>query len=399
MSQNLDSFKLAGLRAGALVEAAAQDSSLVRGAMKFNLWRKVTKLRLKRLFKRATPPTGKLRILVHIRGGIGDVCMTRVFIKKLRETLPDALIYFAYDYKAAVDMVFSDGLIDGFHPNKYLPEEFDLVISGCHLLMYDYINRQRIEQLAPEFIPVLEKGLDVQRCFKPFATYTPYLDGQLAEIAVTHGGSRITNLGWFTGLDVQQNAPAPLALDANITNQVLSKVGLSDQTYLTIHDGINPHTDPCHSDRTRNWPKTYWKELVALIKDSFPHIKIVQLGGNTSTPFDFVDISLVGKTSIADLPHILKNARLHIDGETGMVHLANLTKTPCVVLFGPSKAAYLGYSRNANIQSPFCGGCMNISKHWMTQCVLGYPPEKQCLASISPQQVFQAIQNRLQPSK
>ena len=97
MDRQLESFKLAGLRAGALVEAAAQDSSIVHSAMKFNLWRKRTKLYLKRLFKKATPPTGNLKILVHIKGGIGDVCMTRVFIKKLRETLPNARIYFAYD--------------------------------------------------------------------------------------------------------------------------------------------------------------------------------------------------------------------------------------------------------------------------------------------------------------
>ena len=393
MSQNLDSFKLAGLRAGALVEAAAQDSSLERGAMKFNLWRKRTKLRLKRLFKKATPPTGDLQVLVHIKGGIGDVCMTRVLIKKLREVVPNARIYFAYDHKNIVDMVFSDGLIDEFCSNKYIPESFDLVISGCHLLMYDFINEGRIKKLAPHLWPFIEKGLDVQRCFKPFATYTPYLDGQLAEIAIAHGGSRITNLGWFTGLEVHQNDPAPLALDETMTKRTLDRLGLTKDTYITIHDGINPHTDPTHSDRTRNWPRSYWEQLVKLLKQQFAHIKIVQLGGNTSEPFDFVDLSLVGKTAIADLPHVLKGARLHLDGESGMVHLANLTQTPCVVLFGPSKAAYLGYSRNTNIEAPFCGGCMNITKHWMTHCMLGYPPEKQCLASITPQVVFDAVQN------
>ncbi|MBP5429398.1 MAG: hypothetical protein J6Y25_00705 [Elusimicrobiaceae bacterium] len=399
MDQNLDSFKLAGLRAGALVEAAAQDSALVRSTMKLNLWRKSTKLRLKRLFKKCTPPTGKLQILIHIRGGIGDVCMTRVFIKRLREAVPDSLIYFAYDFKSAVDMVFPDGLIDGFHSNKYIPEQFDLVISGCHLLMYDYINRARIGKLAPQLLPLIENGLDVQRCFKPFATYTPYLDGQLAEIAIAHGGSRITNLGWFTGLDVHQNDLAPLTLDPDLTHRTLTQFGLAGQTYITIHDGINPHTDPSHNGRTRNWPRTHWQELIQQIKQQFPHLKIVQLGGKTSIPFDFVDTSLVGKTSIADLPHILRRSCLHIDGESGMVHLANLTQTPCVVLFGPSKAAYLGYSRNTNIQAPFCGGCMNISKHWMTQCILGYPPEKQCLASITPKQVLDAVKLHLKSAK
>ncbi len=395
MDRQLESFKLAGLRAGALVEAAAQDSSIVHSAMKFNLWRKRTKLHLKRLFKKATPPTGNLKILVHIKGGIGDVCMTRVFIKKLRETLPNARIYFAYDHKPVVDMVFSDGLIDGFVSTKYHPENFDLVICGCHFLMFEHYNRQRLEQLAPQFIPAFEQGLSVQACFKQFAQYTPYLDGQLAEIAITHGGSRITNLGWFTGLDVHQNDPAPLALDEAITKRTLDRLDLTKGTYITIHDGINPHTDPTHSDRTRNWPRLYWEQLVKLLKQQFAQINIVQVGGNTSEPFDFVDLSLVGKTAIADLPHILKGARLHLDGESGMVHLANLTQTPCVVLFGPSKAAYLGYARNTNIEAPFCGGCMNINKHWMTQCVLGYPPEKQCLASITPQQVFEAIKKHL----
>ncbi len=399
MDQNLDSFKLAGLRAGALVEAAAQDSALVRNAIKFNLWRKNIKLRLKRLFRKATPPTGNLKILVHIRGGIGDVCMTRIFIKKLREIVPDALIYFAYDYKAAVDMVFSDGLINGFHPNKYIPEDFDLVISGCHLLTYDFINHARTKKLAPQLLASIQKGLDVQRYFKPFARYTPYLDGQLAAITVANEGGRVTNLGWFSGLDINQNDQAPLALNPQLSANILTKYNLTGQKYITIHDGINTNTDTSHGHPTRCWPKTHWQEFARLFKAQFSDILIVQLGGEKSCIFDFVDISLVGKTSIADLPYILKNARLHVDGESGMVHLANLTQTPCVVLFGPSKAAYLGYARNANIQAPFCGGCMNISKHWMTQCVLGYPPEKQCLASITPEQVFEAVKARLQAPK
>ena len=395
MDRQLESFKLAGLRAGALVEAAAQDSSIVHSAMKFNLWRKRTKLHLKRLFKKATPPTGNLKILVHIKGGIGDVCMTRVFIKKLRETLPNARIYFAYDHQNIVDMVFSDGLIDGFVSTKYHPENFDLVICGCHFLMFEHYNRQRLEQLAPQFIPAFEQGLSVQACFKQFAQYTPYLDGQLAEIAIAHGGSRITNLGWFTGLDVHQNDPAPISLDSSISSQVLTRLGLVNQSYVTIHDGLNLNTDFSQGNLTRNWPKSNWKELAHLLKQQFPHIKIVQLGNKTSEPFDFVDICLVGKTTVADLPYVLQQARLHLDGESGMVHLANLTQTPCVVLYGPSRAAYLGYARNTNLQAPFCGGCMNINKHWMTQCVLGYPPEKQCLASITPQQVLEAIKKHL----
>lgn len=389
--KTLNSFKLAGLRAGQITQAAAQGSTLVRAAMKFSLWRKDTKVRLKRLFKQVTPPSGKLRILVHIRGGIGDVVMTRVFVKKLRETLPDALIYFAYDYKAAVDMVFSDGIIDGFHANKYIPAAFDLVISGCHLLMYDFINRPRIEKLAPHLLPVIEKGLSVQACFKPFATYTPHLDGQLAAITMAHGGGRVTNLGWFSGLDIDQNEEAPLSLDPQKSTEILAKHHLTGKDYITIHDGINTNTDTSNGHPTRCWPQNHWAEFSRLFKKAFPDVKLVQLGGEKSHVFDFVDISLVGKTPLADLPYILGNARLHVDGESGMVHIAHLTPTNSVVLFGPTPVKYFGYSRNTNIQSPHCGECMNITKHWMTQCLLHKPVQEQCMASITPQTVFEAV--------
>ncbi len=391
MIKNLSSFKLAGLRAGETVRAAAHDSAPVRWAMVFTQRRKHFKTAFKRFFyPHREPKTDVLRVLVHIKGGIGDVAMTRVFIKKLRETLPQAEISFCFDSKTVADMIFSDGLINRFQDRRYRPEDYDLVISGCHLLMFDYVDRARLEKLAPAFIPALERGLDVQNCFKDFALYTPYLDGALAEIAVAHGGSRVQNLGWFTGLEVGQNDRAEINLSAKKTQETIARLGLAGLKYITIHDGINTNTDTSLGHPTRCWPKEHWREFARLFKAQFPEIKIVQLGGNKSRIFEFADISLVGKTSVADVPYILDNTLLHVDGESGMVHLANLTRARCVVLFGPSKADYLAYARNVNITSPVCGGCMNISKHWMTQCLLGYPSDKQCLAAITPQTVFDA---------
>nr|QGT50680.1 hypothetical protein Elusimicrob1349_1500 [uncultured Elusimicrobia bacterium] len=397
MIKNISSFKLSGLRAGETVRAAAHDSAPVRWAMAFTLARKHLKTAVKRAFyPKREPKGGVLRVLVHIKGGIGDVAMTRVFIKKLRETLPLAEVSFCFDSVAVSQMIFSDGLVHRFQDRRYRPQDYDLVISGCHLLMFDYYDRARIERLAPHFLPALEQGLEVQRCFTDFARYTPYLDGVLAKIAVAHGGSRVQNLGWFTGLNVGQNDRAEINLQAGTATKTLNKLGLAPgEKYITIHDGINTNTDTSSGHPTRCWPHSYWREFVGLFKEAFPNIKVVQLGGNKSQIFDFADISLVGKTQIADLPYVLDNALLHVDGESGMVHLANLTRTRCVVLFGPSQADYLAYARNINISAPVCGGCMNISKHWMTRCLLGYPPEKQCLATISPKIVFDKTANYL----
>ncbi|MBP5617074.1 MAG: hypothetical protein J6X06_04730, partial [Elusimicrobiaceae bacterium] len=305
--KQLTSFKLAGLRAGHVAQATAQSSSLVRAATKLHQGRKTAKRALKYFFKSLKSPKisagNKLRVLLHVRGGIGDVCMARIFIQKLRATLPQAEISFSYDTKEVVDLVFPDGLIDRFEPTNYLPQQSDIVLSGCHLLMYDFINRQRVEKLAPHFLPILEQGLDVQAYFKPFAVYSPYLDGQLAEIAVVHGGSRITNLGWFSGLEVHQNDLSTLTLDSATTDNVLKKYDLTHKIYVTIHDGINTRTDTSLGHPTRCWPQAKWMEFANLFKATFPDICLVQLGGSKSHPFSFVDQSLVGKTALADLPH------------------------------------------------------------------------------------------------
>ncbi|MDO5765184.1 MAG: hypothetical protein Q4P84_05745, partial [Elusimicrobiales bacterium] len=121
------------------------DSAPVRWAMAFTQWRKRFKTAVKRLFyPHREPKTDVLRVLVHIKGGIGDVAMTRVFIKKLRETLPQAEISFCFDSKAVADMIFSDGLISRFQDRRYRPEDYDLVISGCHLLTYALKNWPRL---------------------------------------------------------------------------------------------------------------------------------------------------------------------------------------------------------------------------------------------------------------
>ena len=401
ISDKLADFKLAGLRACAVAQAPLTTSGLVRGAA----WLHTKRKQIKQFFKQkfARPRTvldpARLNVLVHIRGGIGDVAMTRVFIQKLRQTLPKAHISFSYDSKLVVDTIFPEGLIDSFEPTGYRPSAYDVVLSGCHLLMYDYFNRPRLEQLAPHFLPILEQGISVQNCFKAFAHYSPHLDGQLAEISISCGGSRITNLGWFSGLEVHQNDLALLPLPEEKTREILHRFHLTPCTYITIHDGINSNTDTSCGYPTRCWPVGHWNDFCKLIKQQFPQFTLVQLGGPKSTPFPFVDVSLVGKTTITDLPYILDNARLHIDGESGLVHLAHLTRVRSIVLFGPSKAAYLGYARNVNITAPGCSGCMNIRPDWMTQCIFDKAHEQQCLAQITPQAVAFEVAKLLTATK
>lgn len=394
MSKPLNELRLAALQAEQLINLPSKDSRVVACAAALNRTRKNLKkhlkLGLRRLLRRSPVKTDVLRVLVHIRGGIGDVAMARIFVQKLRAALPQAEIYFCYDSQTVVSVIFQDGgLINGFQNRNYIPEDYDLVIAGCHVLMYDYYDEDRLRKLAPDFIPVLQKGLEMQKIFKVFADNTPHLDGYLADITVAFGSARIPNMGLSTGLTVGQDDRVPLQLKPE-GFAVLDKLGLSGKKYITIHDGINTNTDTSSGYPTRCWPETNWRDFARLFKQRFPEILIVQLGGSKSRVFEFADVSLVGKTSVADLPYILEKSALHVDGESGMVQLANLTTaTRSVVAFGPTPVKYFGYARNINVVSEKCTDCMCIVKDWMTHCALDYPLNANCLAAVSARTMFE----------
>lgn len=389
---------LALLQLNELAALYGKNSAVVRAAQAFDRKRrslkKNAKLFFRRLFKTPAPkPEGKLKILVHVRGGIGDVCMTRPLIKRLRESFPAALIYFCYDSRTTVDTVFPDGLTDGFVPRGYDPKEYDLVIAGCHAFNFDYYDLPRLQYLAPQWMPSFQKALALQQKLQIVINNTPHLDGLWAKISMAYGSARVANTGLTTGFPITQNDRAPLKPDPQKLHQTLDKFGLSGKKYITIHDGTNTNTDLHGRQATRCWPRVHWERFGQLFKQQFPDILLVQLGAGNSAAFGFADICLVGKTAVPDLPYILQGALLHIDGESGMVQLANLTDTRAIVLFGPTPVAYFGYARNINLRAGDCRECMCIRADWMSRCPLF--DTNRCLHAIKPEKVLEETEKLL----
>ena len=399
MALTEEEFDLALRQVEQLTALYGKKSALVRAAQQFDrkrrAWKNKTKLFFRRLVKKPQPkPADRLKILVHVRGGIGDVCMTRMYIVKLRQKFPTALIYFCYDNAPTVQMVFSDGYIDGYVPLKYDPLEYDLVMSGCHAFHFDHADVARLQQLAPTWMADFQKAQQIQQKLLVVTQNTPHLDGIWAKISVAYGSTRIENLGLTTGVPVGQNDRTPIALDADKLQQTLQKFELQPGTYITIHDGTNTNTNLHGMPATRCWPRPHWETFARLFKEKYPHLKIVQLSGSNSTPFPFADVCLVNRTTVADLPYILQGSCVHIDGESGMAQLANLTDTRTVCLFGPTGIEYLGYSRNVNIRAGNCHNCMCIIPQWMNRCILF--DQNKCMYAIAPESVLQGADTILQ---
>lgn len=333
-----------------------------------------------------------VNILVRAEGGIGDCVMTLPLIEKLKETLPNSDIYFSYDHKKVVDMLFqNNNLIKGFVHHKYIANRYDLVLSGCQLLSIEHFNKQKIMKLAPYFMSFIEKGLQVYERLRIFTEFVPVLDGVFANIVLKAGSKRVELSGLMCGIDVDHERQVNF-FPNNDNFNVLEKFGLNDKKYITIHNGIDANTVLRGRMPTKCWPDTRWQEFVLLFKKEFPGIIVVQLGGRNSPEYNFVDISLVNKTKVEDIPYVLKNSMLHIDGESGLVHLNKHLDNTSLVMFGPTNPAYYSYKKNINITSVNCRNCMFSGKHWSTECILNRDlTNNDCMSAIKADVVFRAV--------
>jgi hypothetical protein len=99
----------------------------------------------------------------------------------------------------------------------------------------------------------------------------------------------------------------------------------------------------------RHWPPERWRALAArLARDG---LTVVWSAGPGEAPLiDAIDpghehASLAGALDLAQLFDLLIHASLLVVPDTGIAHLAKLTGTPTVCLFGPGSEALFGAGR------------------------------------------------------
>jgi ADP-heptose:LPS heptosyltransferase len=101
-------------------------------------------------------------------------------------------------------------------------------------------------------------------------------------------------------------------------------------------------------------------------------------------------IDLTGETSVGQLPALLSSASLLITNDSGPMHVAAAVGTPVVALFGPTSPVRTGpYGAGHRVlthELP-CRPCFS------RRCSNAINME--CLTSISPTQVLQAVRDQL----
>ena len=115
--------------------------------------------------------------------------------------------------------------------------------------------------------------------------------------------------------------------------------------------------------------------------------------------------SYAGALDLAQLWHLLANARVAVTLDTGIAHMAKLTCTPTAVLFGPGSSILFGKGRfwrdngfaDVTVKQFPCRDqqrLFNRQVPWVRRCNRKSPecPRARCMEAIAPEQVIAALQ-------
>ena len=334
--------------------------------------------------------TNKLRVLVHINGGLGDALCARNLLASLRKICPKekAEIYLCCKNKEIFETFFQkENLADYYISRGYFLYNFDLVLSGCTYLKYEKYNETKINSLLPQLLSIIKTGLKRQEEFSFFIKGDPYTDKLFTEKMISLNLNKINTPLFFAGFKREK---PPLLFNIK-TDETLNKHNLKNKRYIVIHYE-NCEKQISNYYPTRPWPKNNWESFIKHFKEIFPEILIVQISG--SIALSEADLCLCGKTNLQELAQIINGAILFIGGEGAPAHLAGFLGKKSIILYGPSRAEFLAYPQNINLCAEVCTTCVWVTKNWRSACPLGYKTAP-CMSNINPIQVLTEVKKLL----
>ena len=374
-----------------LLDWRGRDSRLVRAAFAWSRRKKAFLAQLKNWRRRLPRPQDPLRVLFWLPGGLGDAACAKRLVMAYRTYLPQAVFDVYAPLPGVGETLFgADEKTNVLTQDDFYTADYDLAVQACLAAKFLHVNEERLRRNAPDFLPVLQRAQQAQAALGTLLDDLFLTEGVLGRWLYAQGGRRFDLMAYTAGTELPHDAFAQLS----VMDHARKKWGLEGVSYLTFHDGTSLAQTVSRQRPTRAWPAVRWCEFFRLFKQAFPHIKLVQLGGQNSPVYEEADVCLVGKTRVQELPSILQGALAHVDTESGLVHLAQFLDVRSVVIFGPSSAHFFGYAKNENLAAGPCGGCMWVSNDWMLKCPLGAVAAP-CTQAVSAQSVLDAVKRIL----
>ena len=279
---------------------------------------------------------------------------------------------------------------------------YDVVLKVADLASYEYIRADRVDRLAPALSARLQNAQRMQEKYRNFIVHQPLLDGLFATLATQQGLRRLDVLGQMAEtFPSRRSIPFCCALRPEAYARADALVDLHGAPFVTVHNGWDNVAYLHSAQVTKSWPDGHWARCVAGLKQQLPQVRIVQLGADTSRPIPGVDLCLVKQTSLHEAAWILKHALLHIDADSGLVHIARSRLHHHELgpaNFGPTNDKFFHYPANLRALRSRPPRVRRLqwwtTPDWMRHCPRGLS-EPVCMKSIEPEDVVCAAARHL----
>ncbi|MBR4153519.1 MAG: hypothetical protein IKT98_11250 [Selenomonadaceae bacterium] len=336
--------------------------------------------------------SGAVSIAFRIEGGLGDFVIAKKVFEAVIELVPDCQVDIFYNDERAKTYIeafysSSKNFNSALSIQLFIPENilnYDAVLQVSHLVVINYLN-ERLKNKAPDFFQRLNK---ISRYTQNFGQTIDLTAVVLRNITRAHilGINRYTCLSCDGALPIYDNR-VEISLSPK-GERGFKQLGLS-KNYITVGSNmIDSRSLFRHA--LKEWSTAYATEYISLLNIYLPQIEVVQIGGGGVEVFKNADRHIFD-ADLEIVKHVLKNSLLHVDCESGLVHLATQLGTKCLVLFGPTDEKYYGFKENLNLVSDICRPCVWAWDNGST-CLRG-AKEPPCMLSISPQTVCEVTCN------
>lgn len=323
----------------------------------------------------------KRRVLLVMKGGLGDYVVYLSFYQRVMDYLPDAeiiiqgrpaLLDVIYGQKANVTIISPDIEITDRN-------EFDCIIELEHFIKVIWCNAM----LLPE--ELIKKFEAYEAEYQRKYSIHEMRDEVFIRRMVIAGRNRYDALG---GGAVFSLGDVKLKIDyKEYAKKIYDTYNL--KRYVTFNYGSDRIRETTE-EQLKVWPKQCYTEWIGKLKEQYLNLEVVQIGAKEATIIEGADRYILGERFDV-IKYILKGAVFHLDCEGGLVHLATAIGTKCVVLFGPTPLKYYAYPQNVNLYTGVCEGCMDLSDNWYYECINN---NKQCcMYSITPEMVMEEIKD------
>lgn len=340
-----------------------------------------------------TNPSEKFKIAVYHSGTLGDKINLSRFISAVKEKYPNSLI-FVFDIHKKFNVVFERNpkVSAVFQIYDYgLPKTIDWLIKHDFVDVF-FENRYVVKSFFGNKSKIdIEEQSRYQSAFKPFESLFNQMHDR-PDLLLKH--SRSHSISEWDFMELSSLMPVTGSRALIPVNEEDENI-VPEGRYVTIHHGaaIPEYLQGTYKTQTKNWSINGWEQVVRVLKSH--GVTVYQIGVRGEEAIPLADQKFMGGLTFHQTAALIKNARLHLDTEGGMVHLARAFDTPSLVIFGPTPVSFFGYKENFNISTQACEPCCWTNSDWMYKCPKGYE-NPICMSSIEPQTIISEIQKQLQ---